>query len=240
MSRKRPRRQQNLLSGSAFGLAIVLAIGGALHIVKQKPSDAERGGVAGYILHPDPNNAMAAAPAPAAASVASASARVAARPAAVGRVLGDEPVRPAVVAPSSVQPGQPEPIDSTADSPLIATTAIGIEPAAPVETVTTAPGAVEPLALGPGEETSELLAPAEFIAPPEEGVLDSLAPAAGAQPVASRMDVGDILGLLRAQGFGSFSAVSQRGNTFVFQALQGDRSVQVTVDAATGAVIGVQ
>jgi hypothetical protein len=236
MARRQHPRKQNLLSGTAFGLAIVLVVAGVVHLIKNEPSDLETGGVAGYAIRADADQAMAAVAPPPAPDIRSASAAVAARPAAVGRIFG-EPLAPRDPDPASTDPA---PLDSPTDSAGIQTAVQTIESAAGFEDAPTMPDGPEPLALAPAEAGSDLLAPAEFVAPAEDGSLDSLEPAAGPQPAARRMEVGEVLGLLRAQGFGSFSAVSQVADTFIFQARQGDRAVQVTVDAATGAVIGVQ
>jgi hypothetical protein len=91
-------------------------------------------------------------------------------------------------------------------------------------------------------------APTEFVAPADEGFGPAAEPlpltagpaATEAAEAAPGLDLSSIMGRLRAQGFGSFSAVARQGNAIVLQALKDGQQVQVTVDAGTGTVLAVQ
>lgn len=230
MSKKRPRRKQNMLSGTAFGLALVLVVAGALYIVKQDTPNLQQGAVAGYVTYSDPDRAMAAAaPAPAPADMTPAGAPVEERPASVDQPLDREP-----------DPATATPIIAPEPDPAAVQTAERTLGTAPNEDATAAVSVTpEPLMLAPAEDGADLLAPTEVVAPSEDLSLGAPQPA-GPVPTARKLDVGEVLGLLRSRGFDGFTAVSQRGDLFVFQARQGGRPVQVTVDSTTGAVIGVQ
>jgi hypothetical protein len=156
----------------------------------------------------------------------SASAQVAARPAFVHPA---EPDPTAAAAPAEAAPRQqaalpPPEVESVESAP----DAVG-------ETARTPAAAAQPEAPVPAAPRARDAAPEEFIAPAEDEL-------EAARPTAPRpgLDVASLLVRLRAQGFGSFTAVTQQGEAYVFRAVKDGRAVQVTVDAGTGTVLAVQ
>lgn len=241
MARHRPRHRQNGLSGIVFGFAVLLAVAAAVHLASAPPEPGQADGLSVAGRAAGTTSEAIAGIEPAATQP---SAALAAIPSASDDAIAPPPAAEAVAtgAPVDVPAEAPESDDSLIGAVLhdgdvaVEDSGVAVEDSA---------GAVEnaavdvPVAPAPIEASFGEVAPDEYIAPAEDDALSDVPPAAAPAPRRS-LDVGTILGLLRSQGFSSFSSVAQQGDAYVFQAQKGGQPVQVTVDAGTGSVLAVQ